>query len=311
MQESEPVPNRYAETELAAMRLLLGRGESIAAIVDSFIAAGSSRNEDALERKIRRVRAEYIPNTTDLPPGASVVLMFTDPHIPAHHPDALDFVASLRDKHDPTHIICGGDLVDFHAANYHEHDPDLPGLQGEVALIREHLAPWFDAFPQVRWCAGNHDRLPARQGASAGLTADMMRPLPEFLGCPVGWEYRDEFVIDGVLYEHGDQRPGGMSAPRRAALETGMSFCMGHLHTSGGIQIIPSGRSGYGDRFAANAGCLINKSDRQFRYTKNRPTLGAVIVEGGRYPTFAPMTRNWRSVPDGLPYYKRTAGERL
>ena len=56
----------------------------------------------------------------------STILIISDMHIPYHHQDSLEFLKYIKNKHNPTRVICIGDELDKHSLSYHDHDPDLP-----------------------------------------------------------------------------------------------------------------------------------------------------------------------------------------
>ena len=46
-------------------------------------------------------------------------------HIPYHHPDTLAFLQHLKEKYEPTRVICLGDELDKHSLSFHDSDPTL------------------------------------------------------------------------------------------------------------------------------------------------------------------------------------------
>jgi predicted MPP superfamily phosphohydrolase len=55
----------------------------------------------------------------------SRILTISDLHIPAHHPQAFDFLKLLNKTIRPQIVVNGGDELDKHALSMHDSDPDL------------------------------------------------------------------------------------------------------------------------------------------------------------------------------------------
>ena len=98
----------------------------------------------------------------------------------------------------------------------------------------------------------------------------------------------DEFIIDGVLYKHGESC-AGVNGALNAALRERMSVCIGHLHALAGVKYSANKRDII---FGANVGCGIDIKAYAFAYgklSKDRPILGCTVVFNSGHAEFIPM----------------------
>lgn len=218
----------------------------------------------------------------------STVIFFTDLHAPFTHPKALDFVKDISDAYGPDEIVCGGDLVDNHALSFHDSDPDGMSCGHELSMARDILGPWFDEFPNARWCLGNHDLLPKRQFMRNGISTAYLKNYHELLGTPITWEIGLNHEIDGVLYVHKTSK-AGIYGHRLSAIAKRQSVVVGHSHCYAGVNWMASDHDII---FGMNAGCLMDVSAYAMQYaadSADRPTLGCGIIIDGVQAEFIPM----------------------
>jgi hypothetical protein len=116
-----------------------------------------------------------------------------------------------------------------------------------------------------------------------------MRSVGEVYQAPLLWKWADRWVLDGVVFEHGENVSGPMGA-LNAAKQNHMPTAIGHLHSFGGVihaEAPDSERRIWG----MNCGCLIDVEQYAFHYAKNyrnKPTLGCGVIKNGN-PYFVPM----------------------
>ena len=224
----------------------------------------------------------------------STGMVIPDLHCPFEHIDALAFCLAVKEKFNPDYTICLGDEIDAHAfSDKYAHDPDGMTAGQELQKAIEHLVPWYVEFPVVKVCESNHTSRPLKLAFRAGLPAAFLPSYSTMLNAPDGWEWANRHTVDDVLYMHGDNGSSGQFAAigYMRALKT--SLVIGHTHSFSSVF--------YEDRFfAANSGCLIDKTRYCFAYSRNmvtEPTLGCTIVHEGRWAEFIPMlldkNRRW------------------
>ncbi len=217
------------------------------------------------------------------------ILIIADTHIPFEHEHYLQFCQGVQDKFNCGTIVHVGDLVDNHAINYHEHDPNGRSPKEEMEEADKHLKEWYRAFPGVSLCRGNHDNLVDRKGKTIGLPKRCFKPFREIWRLPKKWKDDFGFTIDGVRYEHGTARAGKYSHVQ-AAYDNRQSTVIGHTHATAGIEWSANSKSII---FGMNVGCGIDRKKYAFAYGKDqrrKPVLGCgIVTDGGSYAQFIPM----------------------
>jgi len=219
--------------------------------------------------------------------GKSNVLSIPDTHSPFMHRDAISFLQEVHREKKTNVVVHQGDEIDACAISDYVHDPDgmSPGDELEAAI--KQLKSFYKAFPYVKVCTSNHTTRPLKRAFKSGLPSKFMRDIKEVLEAPKGWEWQDRWIIDDVVYEHGESF-GGSQAHTLHAKANMKSTVIGHIHAHAGIQYISIPHEQF---FAMNSGCLIDESAYAFAYAKhmkNKPVLGCGVVLKG-VPQFIPM----------------------
>ena len=216
------------------------------------------------------------------------VLVFPDLHIPWHHRGALEFLKNTYKKHKCDTIVCLGDEVDFHNISFHRSNPNLCSASEELEKSLVYLKEFYKAFPKVKVCTSNHTSLPFRRALDCGLPSQLMRSYREFLKAPKGWEWRDEWMIDGVSYIHGEALGSSLSALKNAVVKRRINTVFGHLHSEAGLYF---SATNHNINFAMNCGCLVDAKAIAFEYAKAyalKPVLACGVVLDG-VPSLIPM----------------------
>lgn len=205
------------------------------------------------------------------------ILVFGCTHIPFEHPGFLPFLKRIEKSFKCTDVIHLGDLVDNHAISYHEHDPDLYSPKTEMEIADKHLQKYFKAFPELKLCRGNHDRLVDRKGKTSGLPERAFRQFRDIWGLPKGWKDDWEFIIDGVKYIHGTGYSGSYGHIQ-ASYDNRMSTVISHLHALSGVEYIANNDSLV---FGMAVGCGIDRKSMAFAYGrehKRKPIISCGVV---------------------------------
>ena len=229
----------------------------------------------------------------------SLVLVVPDPHAPFTHIDALNFLQEVKENYGPDQVVCLGDLLDNHAvSDKYVSDPEgySPGMELDACLKYFKKLSFF--LPEMKICRGNHDERFLKAAQKAKLPASVLKPLKDLVNIP-GWEFDDEFIIDDVLYIHGDGF-GGATPHLQAMMKRMRSVVMGHAHTSFGVEYYATE-----DKllFGAGAGCLMDRHSYAAAYGKKltkKPILGCQLIDEGRTVITIPMildcTHRWVGV---------------
>lgn len=218
--------------------------------------------------------------------------VFSDTHIPFHHPNYLEFLKDTFAEWGVDEIVCLGDLIDNHAISRFQSEPCADGAYLELEKARKAVKELTETFPSVKMCRGNHDDIAYRQAATLGIGEIFIKPFRDIYGLPMTWELEDEYVLDNVLYTHGTGRSGKHST-YNIAIDERMSVCSGHTHSNGGVQYIANKNDTI---FALNTGWLGDDEAYAFNYSRHarhRGTEGCGIVISSDEAYFIPMTKRY------------------
>lgn len=246
-------------------------------------------SEHQMWEKVRGVtRVRRVKSVDERPVG-----VFSDPHIPFHHPNYLQFCADTFKKYGVGRKVCCGDLVDFHAISNHQAETCAKSPCDELEMTIEGVAQFVETFPDVDLILGNHDLRYVRQAATVRLDKRFLKSFSELFELPKTWRiHKDELILNDVLYKHGINCTGKTGA-LNAAIQERMSTVIGHSHAFGGAQYSANKRDII---FGLNAGCGIDVAAYAFAYgnhSKVRPTLGCGVVFSNSSAIFVPMSQEY------------------
>lgn len=206
------------------------------------------------------------------------VLFIGDLHAPFILPGYLKFIKSIQKKYNCGTVIFAGDIIDGHAWNYHEHDPDGKSVGDELDAAIKQLKAWYKAFPKAYICLGNHDLLISRKAKTAGLSSRMIRDFGKVVEAPKGWKFDLQFIFNDVVYKHGTTGDAFNSAK-----ESRMSTCQGHFHTETFIKYSVSEKDAI---FGLQIGWGGDRKAYAFDYGKSfnkKPVVSCgVVLENGK-----------------------------
>ena len=212
-----------------------------------------------------------------------------DTHEPFCHPGYIDFCYEVFNRFGCSEIVHIGDEVDNHALSYHESDPNGFSAESEAELALKNMHKWYQRFPDVKVCVGNHSALPFRKATTTGIPKRFLKSYEEVWEAPKGWMWKMSWEIDNVLYEHGTGT-SGQSAARNRAVANRQSTVIGHSHSFGGVSYMASRNDII---FGLNVGCGIDVDAYAMTYGKvfpKKPTLGCgVVLDKGQTGIFIPM----------------------
>jgi hypothetical protein len=215
------------------------------------------------------------------------ILVISDLHCPYQHPDAVMFLAAIKKKYNPDHVILSGDEVDYHAISFHDHDPDLDSAGTELKKAIRALRPIYEMFPKADVLESNHGSLVLRKALAHGLPKAMLKSYQEILQAPKGWKWHFDLKAKtelGKIYFHHSK---GVNAKKNSQA-MGLSFVQGHHHEQMDIQFWGNPDSLL---FGMTVGCLVNPKALAMAYNKNnlkRPVIGCAVIIDGK-PILIPM----------------------
>ena len=217
------------------------------------------------------------------------VVVFSCPHIPFEHRNYLEFILEIKKRFNCGTAICTGDLVDNHAINFWEHDPDGRSPKDEMQEADKHLKTWFKALPELHITLGNHDVMVDRKNRHVGLPKRCFQSFRNIWNLPKKWETSYETTIDGVKYTHGTGYSG--KYPHiQASFDNRQSTVIGHIHSVAGVEWSANSKDCI---FGMAVGCGIDHKQYTFAYNKNfrrKPILSCgLVTDEGRYAQVIPM----------------------
>lgn len=211
----------------------------------------------------------------------SVVLFISDMHIPYHHENLIPYLKGLKEKYNPTRVICVGDELDKHAMSFHDSDPDLDSAGAELEKALPVIKELEALFPKMDLIDSNHGSMVYRKAKHHGIPRRYIKPYNEVLGVGDGWKWHMDLTItlpDGqkVYIHHGKS-----SEAVKTSQLMGMSHVCGHYHESFGVKYWANPNGLY---WAMNLGCLIDDSSLAFAYNNTnlkRPIIGTGLLVNG------------------------------
>lgn len=218
------------------------------------------------------------------------ILVIGDTHLPYEHKDYLSFCKRIYKDLKCSEVVHIGDLVDNHSISYHEKDPNSRGPKDEMDETDKHLKAWFKAFPKVKLCLGNHDRLPDRKGKTAGLPERCFTSFRNMWDLPDKWEVELSYMVNNVLYTHGQYY--GKQYYLKHALESRLNTVVGHCHSEAGVGYVANERDLI---FGMGVGTGIDRRTLAFAYQRGfvkKPIVSCGVVSYSKLgvtPTVYPM----------------------
>jgi predicted phosphodiesterase len=206
------------------------------------------------------------------------ILFISDMHIPYHHKNLIPFLKNLKEKYNPTRVICLGDELDQHSLSFHSSDPDLYSAGNELEAALPVIKELHELFPVMDIIDSNHGSMIYRKAKEHGIPRHYIKSYNDVLGVDDGWKWHNDLTItlpDGnkVYIHHGKS----VDAIRTSQI-MGMSHVCGHFHESFGIKYWANPNGLY---FAINSGCLIDDKSYAFAYNNvnlKRPIIGTSLI---------------------------------
>lgn len=208
----------------------------------------------------------------------SRILWISDLHSPYHHPKALEFLAHLKEKYNPTRVICGGDEADLQALNMHGVNPDLPSAGDELKLAKKFIKKLAELFPAMDILESNHTSLAYRRAFKAGISRGYMKGYNEIFDVPDTWVWHDDLMItlpngQPCYFCHG-KSTDGLKLSRNMAC----NVVQGHYHSKFSIQFWSNPQNLF---WSMQAGCLVDDKSLAMAYNKltlDRPIIGTGLI---------------------------------
>lgn len=221
----------------------------------------------------------------------SRILLISDLHIPYHHQDAIAFLLHLKEKYNPTRVICLGDEVDGHALSFHDSDPDLPSAGDEIRQALPVIAELFKIFPKMDILESNHGSLVWRKAKVFGIPKHYIKSYNEVLGVDSGWKWSFDLTVDLPNGQKCYMHHGKTSNIIQLSQQMGMNALQGHYHETFKIDYWGNSTGLY---WGMQCGCLIDDDKLAFNYNNvniKRPIVGTGLIIDSM-PVLEPMRLN-------------------
>lgn len=241
-------------------------------------------------RKLRKPSPdEDLGTVPDLDHPYQCILHIPDQHAPYQHPDALRFLAAVKEAFPVDLVVNAGDELDYHALSFHDADPNLDSAGAELERGKVFMHSLEKLFPVQLICGSNHGSMVFRKAKHHGIPVQMIKSYREVIfpgGQGKGWSWADEWVVNTpmgrVMFKHSSSGILADAAHNRCNL------LVGHSHGLFSTEYCASKDYLY---WGAYGGCLIDNEAYAFAYgklSKNKPIVGCTLVLQGR-PVQVPM----------------------
>jgi len=211
----------------------------------------------------------------------SRILFISDMHLPYGHPNTLPFLKMLKERYEPTRVICLGDELDHSGLSFHDSDPDLFSAGHELEKALPIIKELEGMFPKMDLIDSNHGSMVYRKAKHHGVPRRYIKSYNEVLGVGEDWVWHMDLVLDlpdgQKVYVHH----GKTSEAIKTSQLMGMSHVCGHYHESFGIKYWSTPMGLY---FGMNTGCLIDDKSLAYAYNKvntKRPIIGTGLIIDG------------------------------
>lgn len=221
----------------------------------------------------------------------SRILILSDIHFPYQHKDLFKFLQHLKDKYNPTRVICMGDEMDHHALSFHDSDPDLPSAGDELRRALPFVQELYKMFPEMDILDSNHGSLVYRKAKHHGVPKHYIKSYNDVLGVGEGWKWSYDLTIDlpngTKCYFHHGKSPDVV----KLSQVMGMSAVQGHYHSVFKVDYWANPNGLY---FGMQTGCLVDRDAYAFAYENcnlKKPIIGTGLIINSQ-PVLEPLIMN-------------------
>ncbi len=209
------------------------------------------------------------------------VLVASCSHSPFMKKGFVDFLVDTRNRFGCGTFVHAGDEIDHHRISFHDPEPEAMGAREELVRAKKQLKELYKAFPVAKVCLSNHTSRHTRRGANIGIPSEYFKDLRYLLDAPKGWFWNREWIIDGVVYCHGDLVGGGSFPHINYAIKRMRSMVIGHYHTKLGVEYVQTEEKRI---FGMCVGAGHDSNVYAFKYAESmqtKPVMGCGVVLDG------------------------------
>ncbi len=244
--------------------------------------------EKGLENYVKKDTVVSDQPEVEVKEDNSRILLISDMHIPYHHKDTLKFLQHLKDKYNPTRVICMGDEIDHLALSYHEKETEAPSAWDELKLALPIIKQVEGMFPVMDILDSNHGSLAYRKAKTAGIPKHYLKSYADVLQVGKGWKWHFDMVIDLPTGQKCYLHHGKSNNITKTSQAMSMCSVAGHYHNTFKIEYWANPLGLY---WGLQTGCLIDDKSFAFNYNNvnlHRPLIGTGLIIDG-LPILEPM----------------------
>lgn len=237
---------------------------------------------------------ELVQPKTSRKEDNSRILFISDLHIPFHHQDSFAFLRHLKQKYNPTRVVCLGDELDKHSLSYHDHDPNGYSAGHELEASLPYVKELEEIFPKMDIIESNHGSLVWRKAKTNGIPKQYIKSYNDVLEVGDSWQWHFDLTI---ALPNGQQcyvHHGKSSDVLKLSQTMSMNAVSGHFHERFKVDYWANPTGLY---WGMSCGCLIDDDSYAFAYNNvnlKRPIVGTGLVINS-IPVLEPMILS----PDG------------
>jgi predicted phosphodiesterase len=194
---------------------------------------------EAFYRHPEEQRQEYVAAPFKSPSTKETILVIGDTHFPWVHTECLEAIHAFNSEKKPTVIVQVGDLYDLYCHSKFPKSLNVYAPEEEERLAREGAAKMWERLIRDNPSAkcyqllGNHDIRPAKRVQEKNPEMEHvikahLGVITQFPGVTTINDYRQELVIDGIVFHHGYRSQLGSHRDY-----TMSNFVCGHSHKGG------------------------------------------------------------------------------
>lgn len=240
--------------------------------------------EELFGASVEETLADYEPVKYQSKKPQSSILVIGDTHFPWVNKDCLEAIFKFNKEMQPEYIVQVGDLYDLYSHSKFPTSRNVYRPEEEEQLARKGASEMWERLkadnPKAQcfqlW--GNHDLRPAKRVLESLPTLEHVvkeyyKQLMTFTGVTTIEDYRQELIIDGIVFHHGYR--ANLGAHRDYTLT---NFVCGHSHKGGVVYKRLRGEV----IWELNAGFVGDADSKALAYTAqkiNDQTLGWGYVD--------------------------------
>lgn len=206
------------------------------------------------------------------------LLLLSDTHFPAEHPDYFKWIKKIKSLTKWTQVIHLGDLCDMGSLSFYDSSAEMDSPVIEINKAKKSIRKLEKLFPKIDILYGNHDIRVTRKAEKYGIPREYIKDLNHILDIKANWNWHEKLIVkltngNRVFFTHHFK-----SSVLQSSKELGCSLICSHQHTKSELSMWSSPTS---LNFAMIIGSSIDPKHENFRYQKHfikRPVISVASI---------------------------------